>query len=84
MMRMRKDNKLPLVGKSILEFKFLYLVDVAHNHGREEDLGERNCHRVHGGHHGGVHEVDGVAVEEDGSASHCYAHDDRPENVLET
>ena len=62
----------------------LYLVDVAHNHWGEEDLGEGDGHRVHGGHHGGVHEVYGVAVEENGGASHCHAHDYRPENVLET
>ena len=67
-----------------MQFKFLYLVYVAHNHGREEDLRERNGHRVHSGHHGGVHEVDCVAVKEDGGTSHRYAHDDRPENVLET
>ena len=62
----------------------LYLVDVAHNHWGEEDLREGDGHRVHGGHHGGVHEVYGVAVEENSSASHCHAHDYRPENVLET
>ena len=55
---MRRNNNFPLVGKRILQFKFLYLVYVAHNHGREEDLRERNGHRVHSGHHGGVHEVD--------------------------
>ena len=79
---MRKNNKLPRVGK--WELDSIYLVDVAHNHWGEEDLGEGDGHRIHGGHHGGVHEVDGVAVEENGGASHRYAYDDRPENVLET
>ena len=81
---MRKNNKLLRVGKWELDSIFVYLVDVAHNHGGEEDLGEGDGHRVHGGHYGGVHEVDGVAVEENCGASHGDAHDYRPENVFET
>ena len=46
-------------------------------------LRERNGHCVDGGDYGGVHEVDGVGVEEQGRAPHSHAHDDRPEDVLE-
>ena len=42
-----------------------HLVDIADNHRGEEDLGEWHCHRVDRRHHGGVHEVDGVAVQVD-------------------
>ena len=42
-----------------------YLVDITDHHGGEEDLGEWDGHCVHRRHHRGVHEVDGVAVQED-------------------
>ena len=60
-----------------------YLVDVTHDHWREENLREGYCHGVHSGHHGGVHEVDGVAVEEDGGTAHRHTNNDRPENMFE-
>ena len=59
------------------------LVDIADNHRWEEDLGEWHCHCVDRRHHGGVHEVDGVAVEEDGGTAHGHADNHRPEYVLE-
>ena len=59
------------------------LVDIADDNRGEEDLGEGDGHGVDGGHHRGVHEVDGVAVEEDGGAAHCHADYHRPEYVLE-
>ena len=61
----------------------LYLVDVAHNHWGEEDLGEGDGHRVHGGHHGGVHEVYGVGVQEYTSTAYCQDHYQGPEDVSE-
>ena len=64
--------------------KMCHLVNIAHHYWGEEDLREGDCHGVHGGHYGGVHEVNGVAVEEDCGAAHRYANDDWPENVLET
>ena len=66
---------------NVLCFYLIYVAD--HNWG-EEDLRERESHGVDCSDHGGVHEVDGVAVEEDGRASHGNTHDHRPEDVLET
>ena len=59
------------------------MVDVTDDHRRKEDLREWDCHGVHRGHHRGVHEVDGVAVEEDRGAAHGHADNDRPENMFE-
>lgn len=63
---------------------YIYLIYIADHDRGEEDLGERDSHGVDRGHHRGVHEVDGVAVEEDGRAPHGNTHDHRPEYVLET
>ena len=47
-------------------------------------LGQWDGHGIHSGHDGGVHEVDGIGVEEDGSTAHGHADNHRPERVLET
>ena len=62
----------------------VHLVNIADHEWREENLRQRSRHGVHGGHHRGVHEVDGVAVEEDGGTAHGHADNHRPEYVLET
>ena len=59
------------------------MVDVTDDHWRKENLREWDRHGVHRGHHCGVHEVDGVAVEEYRGAAHGHTNDDRPENVFE-
>ena len=50
-----------------------HLVDITHHYGGEEDLREWGIHGVYGGHDGGVHEVHGVAVQEEGGAAQCDA-----------
>ena len=65
------------------QYGLSYLVDVADHEGRKENLGERRRHGVDSGDHRGVHEVDGVAVEEYGGAAHGHTDNDRPENMFE-
>ncbi len=52
-------------------------------YGGVPDLWEWDGHGVDCGDDSGVHEVDGVGVEEDGGAPHRHAHYHRPEGVLE-
>ena len=61
-----------------------HLVNIANNYWWEEHFREGDSHGVHGGHHGGVHEVDGVAVEEDSGTAHGNTHNDGPEDVFES
>ena len=67
---------------SLYDF-FWHLVDIADNDAGKEDLWEGDGHGVNSGHHRGVHEVDGVAVQEDGCTAHGHADYHRPEYVLE-
>ena len=67
---------------SLYDF-FCHLVDIADNDAGKEDLREGDGHGVDSGDHRGVHEVDGVAVEEDGCTAHGHADYHRPEYVLE-
>ena len=58
----------------------LHLVDVADDQRGEEDLRERSRHRVHRGDHRGVHEVDGVPVEEEPSRAEGGRDNEAPEH----
>ena len=61
-----------------------HLVNIADHNRGEENLRERMSHGVHSGDHCGVHEVDGVAVQEGSTQPHSNTDYHRPENYFKT